>query len=213
MIASATSKSVCRNCLTPEWHDEFQRMLPLIHRVAWYSFRHHLAGDDFDDAVQEVVANALVAYTRLVKQGRSQDAKGSPLARYGVAQYWAGRRVGGKLNIRDVMSTHCRRNKGVKFEPLHHWDALEQGWEEVLVEDKSITPADLAASRIDFPAWLATLSSRDRQIAESLGGGESTRRVSKLFGISAARISQLRRELMQSWHSFHQPRDETLVAV
>ena len=102
------------------------------------------------------------------------------------------------------MSERCRRSKGMQIESLHHWDAQDQEWQEVLVEDKSVTPADLAASRIDFPAWLDTLRTRDRAVAESLAAGESTSRVARLFGISAARISQLRRELMDSWREFHE---------
>lgn len=59
------------------------------------------------------------------------------------------------------MSERCRRSKGVQIESLHHWDQQDQQWQEALVEDKNVTPAELAASRIDFPAWLATLRTRD----------------------------------------------------
>ena len=202
-----------RPARSPQWHAEFLKMLPLICRVARYAFQPYLAGDDYDDAVQEVVANATVAYVRLVEQGRADDARGSSLGNYAVSQYWSGRRVGAKLNIRDAMSVHCRRNKGVQIEPLHHWDYLEQDWQEVLVEDKTITPAELAASRIDFSAWLDSLDHRDRQIAEMLAHGESTSWVAKAFGNSKARVSQLRRELQSAWREFHEPLEELAAAV
>ncbi len=67
----------------------------------------------------------------------------------------------------------------------------------ILVEDKRATPADLAASRIDFPAWLKTLSQRDRRIALKLSQGESTSRVARQFRLSVGRVSQLRGELSQ----------------
>ena len=65
----------------------------------------------------------------------------------------------------------------------------------MLIEDRHATPADLAASRIDFPAWLATLSRRDRRIALRLADGDAAGSVAQQFGISQGRISQLRREL------------------
>ena len=200
MIAAGKSKR--RSPRTPKWHRGFLQMLPLIRRVARYGLRD-LKGDDYDDAVQEVIANAAVAYVRLVEQGRADDACGSSLARYAIRHYWEGRRTGTELNVRDVMSERCRRSKGVQIESLHHWDYQEQQWQEVLVEDKHVTPAELAASRVDFPAWLDTLRTRDRQVAETLATGESTGRVARLFGVSVARISQLRRELMASWDAFH----------
>jgi len=210
MIAVPKTRRRCRP--TPQWHAMFLKMLPLIDRIARYGVRD-VVGGDFDDAVQEIVANALVAYVQLVTQGRAEDACASSLARYAVGQYWAGRRVGAKLNIRDVMSVHCRRNKGVRIESLHHWDGQELEWQEALIEDKRVTPADLAASRIDFPDWLESLEPRDRKIAETLAKGETTLGVAKRFGISAARISQLRRKLMESWRAFHEPDAPELALV
>ena len=45
----------------PAWHKDFLRMLPTIRQVAHVSFRH-LHGDAYDEAVEEVIANACVAY-------------------------------------------------------------------------------------------------------------------------------------------------------
>jgi hypothetical protein len=114
-----------------------------------------------------------------------------------------GRRVGTSLNVRDVSSAHCRRRKGVIVERLDHFDRDEGVWQEVLVEDKSVTPAELAASRIDFPAWLNTLKSRDRKVAMKLAAGEKPGHVARLVRISAGRVSQLRRELHEAWNRFH----------
>jgi hypothetical protein len=46
------------------------------------------------------------------------------------------------------------------------------------------------------------LSDRDLQLAEKLVLGETTGRVARSFRISAARVSQLRRELCANWHRF-----------
>jgi hypothetical protein len=62
---------------------------------------------------------------------------------------------------------------------------------------------DQAAFRIDYPRWLGSPSRRDRQVAKALSVGYSTQEVAGRFRISSARISQLRRELHESWECFH----------
>jgi hypothetical protein len=43
-----------------------------------------------------------------------------------------------------------------------------------VVEDRNAGPAEVAATRIDFSDWLATLPERNRRIAETLATGECT---------------------------------------
>ena len=100
------------------------------------------------------------------------------------------------------MSSHCQAKKGIVVERLDQYDKDEECWREILVADRTCTPAELAASRIDVPAWLATLKPRDRKIAMQLGSGENTGTAAKKFNMSAGRVSQLRRELAQSWSEF-----------
>src|SRR5262245_38298246 len=154
----------------PSWQAAFDQMLPAIERHARICFRH-LKADRREEAVQEVVCNACLAYARLFEQGRAEAATWSSLARYAVAQVRVGREVGAPLNGRDVLSPYARRRNGLTVERLDWFDPHENAWQEVLVEDKTVTPADLAASRIDFPAWLDTLPQRDRGLAEALAKG------------------------------------------
>jgi len=203
MIALAPA-SLATTETKSDWHDRFLKMLPLICCLARRALRD-LTGDNFDDAVQEVIANTLVAYVRLVRKGRADAASATSLARYAVAQFWAGRRVGTRLNVQDVTSDYCQRSKRVRVESLHRWDTQGHEWKEALVEDKTVTPADLAASRLDVPEWLGSLAPRMRRIAETMAMGEPSTFVARKFGISAARVSQLRRELQESWRDFHEP--------
>ncbi len=69
----------------------------------------------------------------------------------------------------------------------------------MLVEDRRSTPADIAASRIDFEDWLSQLPRRQRAIAELLATGESTKLVARHFGVTPGRVSQLRQQLHGSW--------------
>lgn len=193
----------------PTWHSAFLRILPSIRRHAEVRFRH-VNATDREDAVQEVIARVLVEYLRLVEQGKEAVAFAGPLARYAVAQVRQGRRVGGHLNIRDVSSNYCRVRKGVMLESLDQRNTTSSGWREVLVEDRHSTPADIAATRIDVGQWLKTLPRRSRRLAKRLAAGETTSGAAQMFGISPARVSQLRRELHHAWKSFQGETSSTL---
>jgi hypothetical protein len=153
--------------------------------------------------VQEVIASALAAYSRLVERGKEQLAFPSALARFAVAQVWHGRQVGNRLNVRDVTSRYAQQRKGFHVERLDQFDASDDEWKEVLIEDRRATPADVAASRIDFADWLGKMPALRRKIAQCLATGESTFAAAQRFAISPSRISQLGREFQASWQVFH----------
>jgi RNA polymerase sigma factor (sigma-70 family) len=180
---------------------EFLSMLPTICSVAQHAFRG-LRPDAREDAVQEVIAHAFVAFTRLVQQGRQHLAFGSVLGRYAVAQYLVGRRIGSRLNSHDVMAPGQRR---CRVQSLDDFDAQDGQWREALVEDTQTPVPDQASFRIDFPAWLSRLGSRDRAVAQSLAANYTTGEVAVQHGISPGRVSQLRRELHDGWEQFHDP--------
>jgi len=72
------------------------------------------------------------------------------------------------------------------------WAALQR-----LDVDKAKAPGHLSPRQRDL-----RVPRRKRQIAELLATGESTGTTSKRFGLSAARVSQLRRQLKRSWEKF-----------
>ena len=125
MIAIAkqnrTRKSV------PAWHAGFLAMVPAIATYARLAFRHRNP-EARQEAVEECLANALVAYVRLVQLGKVNLAYPTVLARYAVAQVNDGRKVGGHLNIGDVMSSYCQRQKKITIERL---DQVRRGGEPV----------------------------------------------------------------------------------
>jgi hypothetical protein len=58
------------------------------------------------------------------------------------------------------------------------------------------------AFRLDFPAWRRTRCERDRGILDDLMAGERTGDVARRHGLSAGRVSQLRREFRDDWLRF-----------
>jgi len=179
------------------WHAGFLAMLPAIRRQLKVAFRH-LDPEARAEAVQEGVCNAMVAYVRLHERGEVEKAYPSSLAQYAARQIRDGRKVGGSLNVKDVSSHYCQRLKHVVLERLDRWDR-EEGWLEVIVEDRNATPADVARVRLDFAAWLKTLPRRDRKVALDLARGNRTSDVARKYELSDGRISQLRKELHLSW--------------
>jgi hypothetical protein len=186
----------------PTWHAKFMEMLPSIRRTAQIAFGK-VRPELRQELIQEVIANSLLAFTRLTKLGREDLAFPTPLARYAVAQARVGRRVGSRLRIGDVLSGYAQHQKDFHVERLDQFDEEENCWQEIVVEDKRATPAEIAACRIDFAEWIGRLSHRQRTIALTLAAGETTKDAATKFAVTPARISQLRRDFRMSWLAFH----------
>jgi hypothetical protein len=189
------------NPATLAWHEAFMALLPKICRYARFAFRG-LDPEAKQEAIQNVVAGALNAYVRLVQLGKADIAYATPLAKYAIRQHVDGRRLGSRLNVHNVSSEYAQKMKGIVLQRLDKFDTNEGIWKEILIADKTIGPAELAATRIDFPAWLRTLKPCDRKIALKLAAGETTSRTAEMFKVSAGRVSQLRRELKAAWENF-----------
>jgi hypothetical protein len=185
----------------PAWQAGFMELMPDIHKHVCFAFRR-LEPERRDEAVQEAIANALVAYVRLFELGKTDVAYASPLASYAVKQVCEGRQVGCALNAFDVLSPYAQRRQGFSVSRLEPPDETEGSWKEILVEDPSCTPAELAASRIDFDAWFSGLPRQKRRIASTLAAGETTGKAARKFRVTPGRVSQIRRELSAAWQQF-----------
>lgn len=181
--------------------DQFVRMLPTIRRIANSAFRNR-SWTEREELVAEVIANALMAFSRLIARGRSELAYARPLASFGVRQVLDGRRAGSPANIDDVSSVYCQRRRGIQLLPLQRYEPAGRNWQEIVLEDRRCTPCELAITRLDVGTWLRQLPRAKRSVAEFLASGERTEDAAKHFHVSPARISQLRRELQLSWEEF-----------
>jgi hypothetical protein len=167
MIATTRRR---RRKITQAHQKQFLEMLPLVQRLAAVAFRDFRA-EARQEAIAEVVAHAFAMFVALVKRGRENLAYAPALAGFGIRRVRVGRQAASRLNIKDVSSTHCQLNKGVKVKRLDRYDTKEDVWIEAIVEDTHTPPPDQAAFRIDFPAWLDTLDRRSRAGAWCHGAG------------------------------------------
>ena len=187
---------------TPRWHKVFLGMLPAILRYAKIAFRGYTP-EAKQEAVQNVVANTCAAVAGLAKRGKLDLCYPSVLAKFGIRQTLDNRLTGNSLNVRDVLSRYCQDRKHVVVERLDRFNDLEDCWEEAVVQDTRSAPVpDIVAFRCDFSDWLKSLKRRDRRIAQFLSLGHRTSAAARKFRVSEGRVSQLRRELAESWRKF-----------
>jgi hypothetical protein len=179
---------------------DFQELIPSIRRVACYAFRR-LPRSRREDLVAEVIANAYAAFIRLIQRGLTALIYPTALAKFAVRQVWSGRRVGTRRNSRDVLSASAQLRHRFVVESLDDRQASGP-WQDHLLTDRHATPAELAIFKVDFSVWLAQLSVFKRHVAVRLALGETARDLAARVSVSAARITQIRRELEANWNRY-----------
>jgi hypothetical protein len=101
-----------------------------------------------------------------------------------------------------VFSSAAQGRQGVSLVSLHVTRSGAEIWEDALADNRSTPIPDQVAFRLDFPAWLRRLNRRDRKLVVFLSLGNTPAEAAERFGVSRARVSQLRFELQSSWQAF-----------
>ena len=91
-MSTATTSPASPGPRRRRWHKKFEAMIPAIVKYARFAFRH-VRGQDRQDLIQETIANAMVAFRRLVRRGKENVAHASVLAKYAIRQIRDGRRA------------------------------------------------------------------------------------------------------------------------
>ncbi len=191
-------------------HAQFEAALPTITSTARYAFRRRRY-QDRAEAVAEAQACAWKAWRGLVNRGKDPVAVGvSGIAGYAVRHVLNGRRIGHRGCGRggmDVYHFKAQAACGFKVVGLDRDGEREPGrgsdaWKQWLACDNRVGPADEAAFRIDFEAWLESLPERRRRVAELLAEGHETGVVARMLKVTPGAISQARTWLAASWRQF-----------
>ena len=177
------------------WQSSFIAMLPEIQQQLRRAFRY-LDAEAREDAVEEGVVHCLLSFARLHDQGRAEAASASSLSWFAALAVTRGRPAGNCMNGKEPLSRYAQVGNGIQVEQRHG------NWIDLLVEDKRATVPDQVAAKIDVRAWFATLSKHMKEIAKDLAFGCSTSEVASKHGVTAGRISQVRRTLEESWAAF-----------
>jgi len=189
--------------------DLFVALLPRIELHGRIVFRHMRCAHQRQEAVAEMTA--LVWKWCVSLQERGKDPAGFPraLITFAARAVKSGRRLCGTEKARDVLSPRAQRGRGFTVAPLPLGSSLNGTVYEEALQHNTQTPVDeQVCFRLDFPAWLLTRTDRDRRVIQDLMRGERTLDVSRRYGTTPARVSQLRREFQIDWSRFCGDRDE-----
>jgi hypothetical protein len=175
-----------------------------------YALRGVAGPDARDELAAEAVALAWKHFAALAARGRHPEEFASTLARRCAQAARAGRRLSGGERARDALSAVARHRvmlvRLADRVPAPGRDGACTGAEVVaaglLVDPRARVP-DQAAFRLDFPVRRAALPASHRAAADLLAGGDGAAEAAARLGVTAARVSQLRRALLDSRLAFH----------
>jgi len=182
--------------------EQFTATLSAVEDAVKFAFRRRLRPQEYEEALAEARAAAWSAWHGLVERGKDPVEVGvHGIAGNAVRNIRQGRRIGNRTcgrGVMDVFNNKAQRKDGFTLVSLDSGDEAlaetsgEGAWREWLAEDNKVTPADEAAFRVDFEAWLGSLPDRKRRVAELLAEGHEGVVVARLVGISPGRVCQLR---------------------
>jgi hypothetical protein len=178
-------------------------VLPRVERHGRVYFRHVKCPDRKEELLAELRGLAWKWYVRLVSRGKNVLDFVSALATYAARAVNSGRRVCGHERKKDVLSPVAQRLHGFTVGKLPDFSTFDGSPLEDALQDNTQTPPDeQAAFWLDFPAWRRTHTDRNRRILDDLMLGERTGAVAGKYGMTAGRVSQLRREFLLGWQRF-----------
>ncbi|MHB1424889.1 MAG: hypothetical protein ACYC3I_17090 [Gemmataceae bacterium] len=155
------------------------------------------------DAIQEMIGLAWTWHLRLAEKGKDATHFPTALAKYAARAVRCGCRLPGQDRVNDVLSPLAqRRNRFVVWSLPAYETLSDNPLSEALADNTQSPPDEIVCFKLDFIAWLARQSQRDRSIVQDLMMGERTLDVAHKYGVSPGRIAQKRREFQHDWRLF-----------
>jgi hypothetical protein len=159
------------------------------------------------------VAVAWKWFIRATEQGNNPAEFVSALASYAARHVHSGWRLCGQERAKDALSPLAQRRHHFTISTLPDFSPLSDNpFSEALADNTRSPVPDQVCFRLDFPAWLTTLSARNRDIALDMARGHRTQELARKYVTSEGRVSQLRREFHAAWESFCAGRGESEAA-
>jgi hypothetical protein len=178
-------------------------VLPKVVSHGRIYFRHLRSAELKEEYIAEMVALTWRWHRRLAERGKDATRFPTALATFAARAVRSGRKLAGMDRVRDVLSPQAQQRHGFAVGKLPDYGALDGSPLEEALHDNTRTPPDeQCAFRIDFPAWRAGRTERDRRVLDDLMLGERTLDVAGKYGLSPGRVSQLRREFLLDWRRY-----------
>ena len=186
---------------------KFLELMPAITTMTRAAFKN-CNPDKQDDALQSVLVASYLSVRRLAQSGRLNEAFSTPIGWFAIKAYRVGRIGGMPMNSTDTLAESTRARKRVQIESYNNFSRIKKGWGEIFMTDGRVNVAKEVCFKLDYEGWLETLSVRQRQMLEGMIAGDTTSELAEKFNLSAGRISQIRRELVESWKNYHDTNDD-----
>jgi hypothetical protein len=201
MIAEVNAS--CCTSTEEELQARYLALLPRIEAHARIHFRTVVCTQKRADLIAESVALAWHWFRCLAARGRDGTRFPTALAAYAARAVQSGRRLCGQERARDAMSPAAQQRHGFVVGTLPEI-STESGnsLAEALHDNTRSAVPDQVQFRFDFPAWARRYPRRNRRLIGRLMLGERTGDAARRFGLSPARVSQLRRRFCTDWHAF-----------
>jgi hypothetical protein len=178
-------------------------VLPRVLSHGRVYFRHVKCRDRRQDAIQEMIGLAWKWHLSLAEQGKDASRFPTTLASYAARAVQRGCRVPGQDRANEILSPLAQRRRHFTVDRLPDFSTLGGGPLEEALHDNTVSPVpDQVVFRLDFPAWLGTLSQRNRALVEDMALGEKTHKLAQKYRLTQGRISQMRRYFEQDWSRF-----------
>ena len=181
----------------------FLCILPQIVRHGHVCFRHLKCADRHEDAIAEMTALCWKWFVRLAQRGKDGTRFPVILAHYAGRAVRSGRRLCGQEKAKDVSSLRAQQRHGFAISQLPQASSSTGNVFDEALHDNTQTPVpDQVGFRMDFPRWRKSRCKRDRRLIDDLMLGERTLDAARRHGLTAGRISQLRRDFRDDWLAF-----------
>jgi DNA-directed RNA polymerase specialized sigma24 family protein len=192
---------------TSNLHQAFDAALDRIDAVLRHQFRTW-PRDQRQEAIDDARAYTWLAWHGLLARGKDPIQVGVvAIAANACRAVRNGRSVGSARSVgRGAMDIHhpkARLATGLRVVFLEDLGGGPPGhWQDWLAANDRYGPADEAAFRLDFAAWLVELPATKRRVAELLAQGLGTGEVARRLGVTSGAVSQSRDWLARSWCLF-----------
>ena len=163
-------------------------------------------GDNYDECLQDLTCLAYDFYLSLVSRELIDRIFYTPIMKYSIGRFKEGRHFTGSNSV-DVLADATRIQGRVEVESIELYNDKKHTWNECFVTDGRINVAHEVAFKIDCETWMNTFDWKRREILEAMIDGYSNQELSQRFQVSQGRISQHRREFVESWQEFRNSYD------
>jgi hypothetical protein len=156
-----------------------------------------------EDAIQEMIGLGWQFHLCLAEKGKDATCFPTALACYAAHAVQSGRRLCDQKRTTKGLSPLAQQARHFAVGKLPEGTTRRDDPASETLQDNTTSPPDETdCFQRDFAAWLANLTERDRGIAENLMAGKPTLDGAEKYGVTPARIAQLRREFCQGWRAF-----------